>query len=85
MLIYYSITNLAALRLSREQGLFPRWIAVAGLAACLFLAFWVPLSAPRCSTIWKAFSTVRTDGKMAAERFADLASSGMRRAWVQLP
>jgi APA family basic amino acid/polyamine antiporter len=41
VLLYYSITNLAALRLSEEQRRFPRWIAVAGLVACLFLAFWV--------------------------------------------
>ena len=42
VLIYYAITNLAALRLPRENRLYPRWIAVAGLSACLFLAFWVP-------------------------------------------
>jgi APA family basic amino acid/polyamine antiporter len=48
VLIYYAITNLAALRLPGEQRLYPRWIAVAGLAACLFLAFWVPV------TIWAA-------------------------------
>lgn len=41
VLIYYAITNLAALRLTPEQRRFPRWVAVAGLAACLFLAFWV--------------------------------------------
>lgn len=48
VLIYYAITNLAALRLPRDQRLFPAWVAVAGLAACLFLAFWVPV------TIWAA-------------------------------
>lgn len=42
VLIYYAITNLAALRLPRENRLYPRWIAVAGLSASLFLAFWVP-------------------------------------------
>ena len=41
VLIYYSLTNLAALQLTPEQRLFPRWLAWAGLAACLFLAFWV--------------------------------------------
>lgn len=41
VLIYYSITNLAALRLPPEARLFPRWIAWVGLASCLFLAFWV--------------------------------------------
>lgn len=41
VLIYYSITNLAALRLPSEDRRFPRWVAYAGLVACLFLAFWV--------------------------------------------
>lgn len=43
VLIYYAITNLAALRLPSEQRLYPRWIPATGLAACLFLAFWVPM------------------------------------------
>lgn len=41
VLVYYAVTNLAALQLSREERLYPRSIAAAGLAACLFLAFWV--------------------------------------------
>lgn len=41
VLIYYSITNAAALRLPAVDRRFPRWVAVAGLVACLFLAFWV--------------------------------------------
>lgn len=41
VLIYYAITNAAVLALPKEDRLFPRWIAVAGLGACLFLAFWV--------------------------------------------
>ncbi|NDJ59479.1 MAG: amino acid permease [Chloroflexi bacterium] len=44
VLIYYAITNLAALRLKPEERLFPPIIAWIGLAACLFLAFWVELS-----------------------------------------
>jgi len=44
VLIYYSITNLSALRLSSEERLFPRWLAVCGLVSCLFLAFWVEVS-----------------------------------------
>lgn len=46
VLIYYAVTNLAALRLPRPQRLYPRALAVLGLAACLFLAFWVD------RTIW---------------------------------
>lgn len=41
VLIYYAITNLAALRLPAEGRLYPQWLAWAGLASCLFLAFWV--------------------------------------------
>lgn len=41
VLIYYSITNLAALRLSADERLFPRAIAAAGLIFCLLLAFFV--------------------------------------------
>ncbi|MDJ0959648.1 MAG: APC family permease [Acidimicrobiia bacterium] len=41
VLIYYSITNLAALRLPADDRRFPRWISVGGLVACFFLAFWV--------------------------------------------
>lgn len=41
VLIYYAITNLAALQIEDENRLFPRWVAWLGLSACLFLAFWV--------------------------------------------
>lgn len=41
VLIYYALTNLAALKIRPEERLFPRAIAWVGLAACLFLAFWV--------------------------------------------
>lgn len=47
VLIYYAITNLAALKLSSQERLYPRWIAVLGLLSCLFLAFWVE------SSIWQ--------------------------------
>ena len=41
VLIYYAITNIAALWLPDDERLYSRWYAWAGLAACLFLAFWV--------------------------------------------
>jgi basic amino acid/polyamine antiporter, APA family len=41
VLVYYAITNLAALRLPGDRRLFPRWIPAAGLVGCLGLAFWV--------------------------------------------
>jgi APA family basic amino acid/polyamine antiporter len=41
VLVYYAVTNLAATRLPERDRRFPRWMSWAGLAACLFLAFWV--------------------------------------------
>jgi APA family basic amino acid/polyamine antiporter len=41
VLIYYALTNLAALRLPPEHRRYPRWISAVGLASCLGLAFWV--------------------------------------------
>lgn len=41
VLVYYALTNLAALRLPPEARRFPRWISLAGLVGCLGLAFWV--------------------------------------------
>jgi basic amino acid/polyamine antiporter, APA family len=41
VLLYYGLTNLAALRLPREQRLYPAWIAWSGLMACLTLAWFV--------------------------------------------
>lgn len=42
VLIYYAINNLAALRLSRVQRLYPPIVPALGLAGCVFLAFQVP-------------------------------------------
>ncbi len=41
VLIYYGITNLAALQLPTSDRLYPKWLAILGLLACFFLAFWV--------------------------------------------
>jgi len=41
VLVYYALTNLAALRLPAEKRLFPRWVPAVGLVGCLGLAFWV--------------------------------------------
>lgn len=41
VLVYYALTNLAALRIAAEDRLYPRWIAWLGLVCCLGLAFWV--------------------------------------------
>jgi APA family basic amino acid/polyamine antiporter len=41
VLVYYAITNLAALRLPDDQRRYPKAVAWGGLAACAFLAWWV--------------------------------------------
>ena len=41
VLVYYALTNAAALRLDPKHRLFPRWVSWLGLASCLGLAFWV--------------------------------------------
>lgn len=41
VLVYYALTNLAALRLPPELRLFPRWVSALGLLGCAGLAFWV--------------------------------------------
>jgi APA family basic amino acid/polyamine antiporter len=38
-LLYYCIANLSALRLPRQQRMFPSWLAMAGLIGCAGLAF----------------------------------------------
>jgi APA family basic amino acid/polyamine antiporter len=39
ILLYYSVTNLSAFKLSARQRMFPHWFPIAGLIACLALAF----------------------------------------------
>jgi APA family basic amino acid/polyamine antiporter len=41
-LLYYSVTNLSTLRLAKQQRMFPRALAVAGLVGCVGLAFALP-------------------------------------------
>jgi APA family basic amino acid/polyamine antiporter len=42
VLLYYAITNAAALRLRPEERRWPRWLAWAGLVSCLLLAASLP-------------------------------------------
>jgi APA family basic amino acid/polyamine antiporter len=66
VLLYYFITNLAALRQPASQRLYPRAVAWAGLGSCLFLAFWVEirfwltgLSFIGVGLLWHAFARAR--------------------------
>jgi basic amino acid/polyamine antiporter, APA family len=40
ILLYYSIANLAAMRMRPEDRLFPSWIPVLGLVSCLLLGYY---------------------------------------------
>ena len=42
VLIYYAITNIAALRLASAQRRYPRWISFFGLLGCLALIAFIP-------------------------------------------
>jgi APA family basic amino acid/polyamine antiporter len=42
VLVYYAIAHLAALRLTREERRWPRWLAVLGLVLCVGLALSLP-------------------------------------------
>jgi APA family basic amino acid/polyamine antiporter len=42
VLLYYAITNAAALRLRPDERRWPRWLAWAGLTSCLLLAASLP-------------------------------------------
>jgi len=41
VLIYYGITNLAALRLDEQNQIFPKWISIIGFFSCVFLSVFV--------------------------------------------
>lgn len=44
VLVYYSLTNLAALQVSADLRFIPRWISILGLLSCLSLAAFVELT-----------------------------------------
>jgi basic amino acid/polyamine antiporter, APA family len=41
VLVYYGITNLAALRVPQTQRFVPRWVSVIGLVSCLALVWFI--------------------------------------------
>src|SRR5690606_26305151 len=42
VLIYYGLTNLAALKVPQAQRFVPKWVSVLGLIACVGLAVFIP-------------------------------------------
>ncbi len=42
-LLYYSITNISAIKLRKEERLYPKFIPVIGLISCLMLLTFLPI------------------------------------------
>lgn len=68
VLVYYAITNLAALRLPTEARSYPRWVSAAGLVGCLALASFVDrgtwlagLGLVVIGLLWHAIARGRSD------------------------
>jgi APA family basic amino acid/polyamine antiporter len=76
VLVYYALTNLAALKLPDGVRRFPRWISWAGLAGCLGLAFWVErriwlvgLGVIAVGLLWQRGMRAGAQSRLAASRF----------------
>lgn len=96
VLIYYAITNLAALRLPRDKRLYSPLIAWSGLAACLFLAFWVErqiwligLGLIVAGLIWHAVASRILRASAPAHRRESVVGHGIQHspitAFVRIP
>lgn len=44
ILIYYGIANICALKLAKENKLYPKWVAIVGLIFCVVMASSLPLN-----------------------------------------
>ncbi|MGP1345290.1 MAG: APC family permease [Phycisphaerales bacterium] len=66
VLVYYAITNAAALRLPREKRRYHPAVAWCGLCACLGLAFWVE---PRVWAAGVAMIWIGLGGRWALRRW----------------
>lgn len=69
VLVYYALTNWAALRLPRHLRLYPRFVSWLGLGGCLFLTPFLPL------TVWLAGAALIAGGL--------LLQQAVRRKWMQ--
>lgn len=71
VLIYYALTNLAALRLPRGQRLYSSFVAWLGLGGCLFLTPFLPL---RIWAVGTALIAVGLLWRLAARRIWPVAA-----------
>ncbi len=76
VLIYYAVTNLAALRLPRDQRPYGAWLPACGLVACFGLAFWIERPIWLAGLAWIAIGLL---GRAAMHRLA------RRRADARVP
>lgn len=86
VLVYYALTNLAALRIPEEHRRYPRAVAWCGLVCCLGLAFWSNLQcgwqAARCwrwdcyGSVWPARWRRKASGLLVGCRVRCLALRG---------
>lgn len=51
VLVYYSLTNLAALKVPKTERFVPKWVSILGLISCLGLAVFIPLQTIALGTI----------------------------------
>lgn len=72
VLMYYAVANLAALRVAPSERLYPRWVPVCGLAGCLMLTAFIPLS------VWGAGLVLTAAGFGLRTLFRSAASKWMR-------
>jgi basic amino acid/polyamine antiporter, APA family len=75
VLVYYAITNWCAIRLPREDRLYPAWIAWVGMIACLSLAAFLDLGVVLAGLAligagiqWKFFAALAARPKRSASR-----------------
>ena len=72
VLVYYALTNLAALRLPPEHRRYGRWMPALGLVSCVGLAFWVE---PAIWLVGLALIAVGLVWKRVARRWSAAAQS----------
>jgi APA family basic amino acid/polyamine antiporter len=75
VLVYYAITNLAALKLPAQHRRYGRWIPALGVVSCLGLAFWVEptiwlvgLGLIAAGLVWKLFARRWREQRSASPR-----------------
>ncbi|HSI92573.1 MAG TPA: APC family permease [Jiangellaceae bacterium] len=77
VLLYYAVTNAAALRLRSAERRWPRWLAVAGLVSCLLLAASLPWQTIALGVATLAVAMI---GRAVSRRFRQPAAEPQPRS-----